>query len=304
MYSSQGTYGASPPPELSNNPFIDHPANALARYPDINGTDEPVGSSQFTSWMNGGNSSINTTPTGYMGAPSGFGRGYPNPQQTGYPGSPGQPTGLPFQPTSSFGQQLASQITGAYGQTAPQQQQQQYTGYPTSPQYAYGYSQPQPQQQPQRQNAYLPEFDPFAQQSAQGSAQSGPLQGRSQHQLPHPRDFVRDNKQGLESWDSYAWKQIMNCFDGLKDAWAGRKRDIEARMNGLSNQGLFAGGYGGGYGYGNQYGQAQEYSRLEQLVKQADSNIDTSGDLASKKRVRESINAALTNLPDWPPQNY
>ena len=29
-----------------------------------------------------------------------------------------------------------------------------------------------------------------------------------------------------------------------------------------------------------------------------------SGDLASKKRVRESINAALQNLPDWPPQNY
>ena len=29
-----------------------------------------------------------------------------------------------------------------------------------------------------------------------------------------------------------------------------------------------------------------------------------SGDLASKKRVRESINAALTNLPDWPPQQW
>ena len=36
-------------------------------------------------------------------------------------------------------------------------------------------------------------------------------------------------------------------------------------MNGLSNQGLFSGGYGGGYGYGNQYGPAQEYSRLEQV---------------------------------------
>ena len=57
----------------------------------------------------------------------------------------------------------------------------------------------------------------------------------------------------------------MNCFDSLKNAWANRKREIEARMNGLSNQGLFGGGYGGGYGYGNQYGQAQEYSRLEQV---------------------------------------
>lgn len=58
----------------------------------------------------------------------------------------------------------------------------------------------------------------------------------------------------------------MNCFDGLKDAWVNRKKEIEARMNALSSQGLFGGGgYGAGYGYGNQYGQAQEYSRLEQV---------------------------------------
>lgn len=228
MYSSQGAYGSSPPPELSNNPFIDHPANALTRYPDINGTDEPAGSSQFTSWMNRGTSSINTNPSGYAGAgqPSGFGGGYPNPQQTGYPGSPagaypqqggfnagyqspaqGQPTGVPFQPTSSFGQQLSGQINSAYGsQSVPQQQQQQYTGYPTSPQYgsAYGYSQPQPQPQ---QNQYLPEFDTYASQASQGAAPSGP-QGGSQYQSPHPRDFVRGHKQELESWDSYAWKQV------------------------------------------------------------------------------------------------
>ncbi len=29
-----------------------------------------------------------------------------------------------------------------------------------------------------------------------------------------------------------------------------------------------------------------------------------SGDLASKRRVRESINAALSSLPDWPSQTY
>ena len=58
----------------------------------------------------------------------------------------------------------------------------------------------------------------------------------------------------------------MNCFDALKDAWSSRKRDVEARMNALSGQGLFSGGgYGAGYGYGNQYGAAQEYSRLEQV---------------------------------------
>lgn len=29
-----------------------------------------------------------------------------------------------------------------------------------------------------------------------------------------------------------------------------------------------------------------------------------SGDLASKRRVREASNAALQGLPDWPPQIY
>ena len=39
-------------------------------------------------------------------------------------------------------------------------------------------------------------------------------------------------------------------------------------------------------------------------MKEAQSGYRQSGDLASKKRVRESINAALQNLPDWPPQTY
>lgn len=230
MYSPRRTSYGSPPPELSNNPFIDHPANALTRYPDINGTDQPTGTSQFTSWLSRDSSSTNTNPTGFAGAqPSGFTGGYTQqPQQTGYPTSPtggypqqtgfnagygaqqAQPTGRPFQPASSFGQQLASQISGAYGsQPVPQQQQQQqqYSGYPTSPQYgtAYGY----PQQQQPQQTQYLAEFDPYAPQqtSTQGR---GPSQNG--YQTPHPRDYVRTNKQELESWDSYAWKQVCGTW--------------------------------------------------------------------------------------------
>ena len=107
----------------------------------------------------------------------------------------------------------------------------------------------------------------------------------------------------------------------------------------MGGAGLFAGGggYGGFYG-----GPQQEAARLEQLAKQAESNFGAfvslrllfvgvlmliiyatdsvaassfqmhevftgyrqSGDLASKRRVREAINAALTSLPDWPPQVY
>jgi len=74
------------------------------------------------------------------------------------------------------------------------------------------------------------------------------------------------------------------------------------------------GGYGGGY----QTPQAQEVDRLNALIKESETNIDTiaaaalqmsevfsgyrhSGDLASKRRVRESCNAAVTGLPEFPP---
>lgn len=218
--------GGGPPPELSNNPFIDHPANALSRYPDINGTDDPTGSSQYTSWLSPGASSINSNPTGYIGAgqQTGYGGGYQ--QQQGYAGSPmggyppqggfnsgygapvqSQPTGLPFQPTSSFGQQLAGQINPSYG-AQPVPQQQQYSGYPTSPQYGPDYGYPQQQQQ---QNQYLPEFDPYAPQPSGQSApgqSNGPQGAQGAYRSPHPREYVRDNKQQLESWDSYAWKQV------------------------------------------------------------------------------------------------
>lgn len=240
MYSPRRTSYGSPPPELSNNPFIDHPANALTRYPDINGTDEPTGSSQFTSWLNPGGSSTNTNPTGYVGGqPSGFTAGYAQQQQqTGYPTSPAggypqqtgyntgygaapvqqaQPTGRPFQPSSSFGQQLATQINGAYGQQPvpqQQQQQQQYSGYPTSPQYGSAYGYPQQQQQQPQQTQYFPEFDPYASQQSSASVQGQqpPAPSPNGYQAPHPRDYVRTNKQDLESWDSYAWKQVCGAL--------------------------------------------------------------------------------------------
>jgi len=65
----------------------------------------------------------------------------------------------------------------------------------------------------------------------------------------------------------------------------------------------------------------QEAARLQGMVKESESNFDSvaassfqmhevfanyrqSGDLASKRRVREASNAAITSLPDWPPLAY
>ncbi|OCH95388.1 hypothetical protein OBBRIDRAFT_767641 [Obba rivulosa] len=360
MYSPRRSYG-SPPPELSNNPFIDHPSNALSRFPDIDGSDDPTVSTQFTSWMQRPSSlsSPSSSFSGAGGTPGqygGYGQQQIQPQQTSWggpgPGLPGggygqqqqgytpglplqgQATGMPFQPSSGFGQQLASQVgASGYGgypqqqqqQQQPQFQQQQYGGYapPTSPQYGPGYQQGyvQPPSQQQITPQYAPEFDPLLSSGGQtgsgygGGGGAGSGAGGGFRPL-HPREYVQQHKAELETWDSYSWKQAQNSFDTLKEAWGTRKREIEARVRAMGGQGLFSGGAYGGYNP-----QAQEMQRLESLIKQAESNFDSvaasafqfhevysgyrqSGDLASKRRVRESINAALNSLPDWPPQTW
>ncbi|KAI0049753.1 hypothetical protein FA95DRAFT_1588044 [Auriscalpium vulgare] len=152
----------------------------------------------------------------------------------------------------------------------------------------------------------------------------------------HPRGFIQTHKAELEAWDPTTWKQALNTFDALKAAWETRRRAAESRVRALGGQpgaaasggGFFGGGqqqgyggYGGGYGQqgygGYQTPQQQEVDRLN-VVRHAVRGRDTvaasalqlsevkegyrhSGDLASKRRVREASNAALTGLPDYPP---
>ncbi|KAH8100848.1 hypothetical protein BXZ70DRAFT_131125 [Cristinia sonorae] len=355
MYSPRRSYG-SPTPETSNNPFIDHSSNASARYPDISVVgSQPDNSGPYTSWLQPSGSGAaypqGSQDTGF-GYPGGQGAGGYQPQQQQLqPGwnpnpTPGvyqqqasglisppvqaQPTGRPFQPSSSFGQQLQGAVNGGY--TMPQSPQYAGYGAPSGPQYAGGYPQ-QPQYTPQhvqQQNAqYLSEFDPFSQLGSMNQASQtqpgsygqantvGPYgQSNPGFQQQHPREYIRQHKAEMESWDNYTWKQALQTFEALKEAWFNRKREIEARGKQMGGAGLFGGGYGGAYG-----GQAQEMARLEHLAKEAEQNADSvaastfqmqeafsgyrlSADLASKRRVRESINAALTSLPDWPPQQF
>ncbi|EJD06587.1 uncharacterized protein FOMMEDRAFT_138496 [Fomitiporia mediterranea MF3/22] len=221
-----------------------------------------------------------SSPYGGYGTPSGYGSGSMSPQMTGMPYSNG------------YGGGLAQQYP----------QQQQYSGY-SSPQYSdasypgfggqQGYAQPQPQPN-------VSEFDPLRSQSQASSSNPGP--GPSGE--PHPREYIRTHKQELEMWDNVSWRQALNSFDSLRVAWESHKSQVGMRLQ------------QGGYYLGPVEGQ-----RLQDLQKQADHNIDTvtasrvqmqevlsgyrhSADLASKNRVRESLNAALTGLPDWPPQNW
>ncbi|THH14217.1 hypothetical protein EW146_g6095 [Bondarzewia mesenterica] len=288
------------------------------------------------------NGYINSNPTGYAAAQPGYQQQQWGGQQAGYgaqtPASSQYAGSSGFTPSSSFGQQLVSQATGY-----PQQQsysgmpqQQGYGGYPS--QTGYPQQQQQQQQQPQQPyggNSYLAQFDPYSNNnngmtsptsqvpnSYAGSGAGG--NGNGNYQSPHPRTFIHTHKAELELWDGPTWKQALNTFEELKRAWEERKRAAEIRVRALGGvvggaSGFFGGqpGYGSVYGYGQQ----QEMERLNAVVKEAEANVDTvaasafqmtevstgyrhSGDLASKRRVRESSNAAIANLPDWPPQAF
>ncbi|KAI0314618.1 hypothetical protein OF83DRAFT_1135983 [Amylostereum chailletii] len=334
--------------ELSNNPFIDHTASVTSRYPSLSGTGSPQPQlqPQYSNWVQPQQTSygqpqqsqLQQTPPQQQYAPqqqwqqSGF-------QTQSPPGQSG------FLPPSSFGQQFSPQVNG-YNPQIPQQQQPQLqiqpTGYPQQQQYglygqgAGGYG--QQQSTPYGGNPNLAQFDPYSGLTQQFSApSSGPSPGFPNPTSPtsgpgigppgqeHPRQFIHSHKAELESWDPVSWKQAINSFESLKNAWDARRRTIEAQIRVLGGTvgaagGFFGGGAQqyGGYGYNPQ---AQEIERLNALYKEAEGYVDTitastfqmtevqagyrhSGDLASKRRVRESSNAALTGLPDWPPQTF
>lgn len=206
--------------------------------------------------------------------------------------------GQQFQPPSGFGQQLIAQAnpTG-YGQL-PGQMQPQSTGYPTTQYqntFQTGYTGQPPQMQqlqygPGMQSGYglsqmqptgyqdVAQFDPYgpiAQGWADGQAQtqlqmspasptfsSLPSSGTYNGNV-HPREYIRKHKAELEIWDPYAWKQALNTFDTLKDAWATRKKDVDGRIAQVQRD----------YGYTGQ----QEVGRLQGVRKQAESNFGKSG---------------------------
>ncbi|EDR08511.1 uncharacterized protein LACBIDRAFT_327003 [Laccaria bicolor S238N-H82] len=327
-----GTYSQ----QLTNNPFINasDPTHPSSRFPDISSPVDP--NSQYTSWDD---SSVlqQQQPAHYQPQqqPQYAAGGYFSPPLT--PGSQYPVGGTAFQPTSSFGQQLGAHISGtSYGYLNGQQQQQQQ-----QPQSGY-YPAPQQQLQPNNQG-YLAQFDPYGPlaQGWEGASQSQTQQPSGSHIStplaggggglsasgdPHPRDYIRTHKAEIESWDSYAWKQLINTFEALKKAWESRKMELAGRVEQLKMQMQYGGYY--------QAQIQQEGSRLYGLLKDAESHFGgcseisfepllissfkdsvaastfqmeevfkgyrQSGDLSSKRRVREATNAALQSLPEWP----
>jgi hypothetical protein len=196
--------------ELSNNPFIDHTASALSRFPNINSVSSsppaaPSAPQYSTAWpqqqqqqqqQHPSPSYIGASPTGYTQQQQYFQQSQ-WPQQQQQPQQPQQQyqsqmqapyPSTNFQSPGTFGQQ---QFVGQVNPLAtgyPQSQLQgQYSDYPTQQAAAasYGYqqqSQPQqtgygggyPPQQQQQQHQLLAQFDPYVSLGQLSSPGPGP----------------------------------------------------------------------------------------------------------------------------------
>lgn len=85
----------------------------------------------------------------------------------------------------------------------------------------------------------------------------------------HPRDYIRTHKAEIEAWNNYAWKQLFNTFEAMKDAWGTRKDELMAKAKEIVTQGQARVAYGGYYAQQVQ----QEATRLQQLLKEAEANF-------------------------------
>ncbi|TEB33359.1 hypothetical protein FA13DRAFT_1627018 [Coprinellus micaceus] len=307
-----------------NNPFVNSndPTSAANRYPSL--SSPPIDpNAQYSQWPNnGGGYGQQQSQPSYS----------PYPQQQQQPGytmnapqyAPSSPSG--FQPTSSFGQQMAASMSGSsYGYLTGQP-----TGLPQQQPQSLGPAQAQISNNP----GYVAQFDPYGplsqwdgtsgqnqQQQQQYQQQQQPQQqhpttsaatGVSPTGDPHPRDYLRSNKAQIEAWNGPTWNQFFTTFDTLGAAWNARKITAGTQAEQLKAQLPFA-------GYYQQQYQA-EIARIQQLQKEADEQSDSvtaskfqlqevfqsyrqSSDRAGKQMVREATNAAMNNLPPWPPAN-
>lgn len=304
---SQNPWGQpySSPSPLSNNPFIDDPSAAHNRYPALD---------QSASAQYGGASSPSMLgyqqqqPTGYYPS-AGFAPAPPQlqPVATGYFSPPVQ---SPAVYSPSFAQSPYGATT-AYGSgfLQPQQQQQQWQPQPANqaPQHLQQFDPLNPQsqswsgQQQQQQGSQFYGSSPMTPTTGSSYGQGGAAAaGRVDD---HPRSWIRSHKTELESWDPVTWKQALARFDELQGAWERRKSDVQARVD-AAMRGLIP---------------PHEGPAWQGMLNEVNANIDTvaaakfqikevlegykqSSDPASKRRVREFMNAGLSSLPDWPPQ--
>ncbi|KAF8442331.1 hypothetical protein L210DRAFT_3611741 [Boletus edulis BED1] len=298
MYYANSYAQDSPPPQLTNNPFIGDPTTAHARFPDLSASNQPQ-YPQYSSYPQSYASPGGLQP---QQIPQFTPTSYQYPAQAYVPAC-----SLPIDPLTPLSN---SPQPGAFQPTGFAQQQ-----YPIASSHAYAnYAQPQPQPPPTTATPnYLTEFDPYG-QASQNQRQITPPSNTTSAPtgISHPRDLIRTHKVGLEAWDTYSWKQLLSGCDALKGAWHARKMQAESvvrQYGGHVETGLF--------GSDPAFEYQSQVEGWKQVLKDANDHFDTvvactfqlhevfnsyrqSADQASKRRVRESCNAAVKGLPDWP----
>jgi hypothetical protein len=182
---------------MANNPFIDHSATVVSRFPDINaGSSSSPGPSALQYSATGSwpqqqqqqyqqhqqqqppyqsSGFVSTNPTGYSQQYLQQTQWPQQQQQQQYqaqPQPPYSPTQTSYQSSPSpYGQQFVSQVNPSTAGYPQSQMQAQYTGYPSQQPASYGYQQQHQQPQPstygyppqqQNQQQLLAQFDPYA----------------------------------------------------------------------------------------------------------------------------------------------
>ena len=258
-YGSAGVASSS----LTNNPFIDHTASTMQRFPDISQPPHVVVPNQSTGWGNGNVQQFAQQPSQFQNQMHLLQQPLPlQPNMTNatgmsmVPAQQPQPTG--FQIQGSFGQGAPTGTSYSYltgtGQPSIQQQQLQTTYHPVQQQLQNpGYiSQLDPYPGIQKgwgettttTTAITTNFPPTTRSSGTQYFPSSNVNTPVSTQLTslsaagdqHPRDYINTHKMLIESWDKLTWNTFLDLFERLKNTWEARKRELEVRMGVLNTQ--------------------------------------------------------------------
>jgi hypothetical protein len=274
MYNDNGyqqghTLGYNP--ATTNNPFVDTlDSQAASRWPDLT---RETGQTSQAGWqqqsMMDPNRAQNSPP--FPDVFPGGGNwtiGPPNPPgwqpsmpriphnsqyyqllqtQSRVPGMGGAPTS-PTYPTSS------SMSGFPQSQSYPPQYNSYGTagtgGYATPPDVSQ--LDPVPQSQSwEQQNTSQQSFDPgyqnvsYQNQSHYSTGNYNPPQSSTigSQGVEHPRDYIHKNKGYLEDRNEYHWKQVLNAFDALEEAWSKRAQQLQMEQQAYAQYGNNASQY-------------------------------------------------------------
>lgn len=178
-------------------------------------------------------------------------------------------------------------------------------GYATPPNVSQ--FDPVPQSQSwEQQNTSQQSFEPgyqnvsYQNQSHYSTGNYNPTQSSTigSQGVEHPRDYIQKNKGYLEDRNEYHWKQVLNAFDALEEAWSKRAQQLQMEQQAYAQYGNNASQYDSYIRTAMSYRDATASCKLQ--MKEVKSGYHLSSDKASRDLVRKALNAGVKDLPGWP----